>query len=506
MMAVAERLPSMPLADLLAGVSPVLPERNLPVQGLALDSREVRPGFLFMAMRGHDHHGLKHLSEARVRGAVAVAYDPEGASEYLPVPTDVPAFAVPQLDQQVGGVAARFYADPSAQLRVLAVTGTNGKTSVSELTAQLLTELGWPCGLLGTLGYGVYGTELVPPPHTTPDALQLQQWLADFRDRQVRQVSMEASSHALDQGRLNGVHLRSAAFTNLTRDHLDYHGSMAAYGVAKRRLFELPGLKHAVINLDDAFGHELCAGLDAHIDLIGYSVSGARVAHGRVLHAERVDLHAAGLRFDIGGDFGSGHVETALLGLFNVYNLLAVLGLLLSVEIPFADALAALARARTVPGRMECFGGTGRRPLVVVDYAHTPDALEKALSAARAHCSGQLWCVFGCGGERDRGKRPQMGTIAERLADHVIVTDDNPRREDGDAIVSEILAGLQHPERAAVQRQRARAIAAALKAAGAEDVVLVAGKGHEDYQVIGERRIAYSDRETVRRLLSEVRE
>lgn len=504
MMAAAERLPSTPLADLLAGVSPVLPERDLPIHGLALDSREVHPGFLFMAVHGHDHHGLKHLAEARARGAAAVAYDPEGAAEYLPVPTGMPAFAVRHLDQQVGGVAVRFYADPSAALRVLAVTGTNGKTSVSELTAQLLTELGRSCGLLGTLGYGVYGAALAPPPHTTPDAVHLQQWLADFRDRNVRQVSMEASSHALDQGRLNGVHLHSAAFTNLTRDHLDYHGSMAAYGAAKRRLFELPGLRHAVINLDDAFGRELCARLDSRVDLIGYSATDVRVSRGRVLRAKRVDLHAAGLHFDVEGDFGSGHVETRLLGLFNVYNLLAVLGLLLSVEVPFADALAALGRAQTVPGRMECFGGQGRKPLVVVDYAHTPDALEKALGAARAHCRGQLWCVFGCGGDRDRGKRPQMGAVAERLADHVIVTDDNPRREDGDAIVGEILAGVQGRERVVVQRQRARAIAGALNAAAAQDVVLVAGKGHEDYQVIGERRIAYSDRETVERLLSGV--
>ncbi|MGH8277969.1 MAG: UDP-N-acetylmuramoyl-L-alanyl-D-glutamate--2,6-diaminopimelate ligase [Gammaproteobacteria bacterium] len=504
MSALAERSAELRLGPLLAGFAEIPAERDVPVQGLALDSRAVHAGYLFLALRGHDHHGLKHLAEARTRGARAVAYDPAGADAYLPVPAGLPAFPVSALGEKTGYLAARFYADPSAHARVVAVTGTSGKTSVAALTAQLLTGLGRPCGLIGTLGYGVYGTPLAPAPYTTPDAVQLQAWLARFRDRQVRHVSMEASSHALDQGRLNGVQLRAAAFTNLSRDHLDYHGTLAAYAAAKRRLFELPGLAAAVVNLDDAFGRELAAALAADVQLFGYTLESSTLPRGRVLSAGPLSLHAGGMRFEVQGDYGAGTVETTLLGRFNVYNLLAVLGLLLALDVPFGAALAALGTARTVPGRMQCFGGGAGAPLVVVDYAHKPDALEKALTAARTHCQGELWCVFGCGGERDRGKRPQMAAIAERLADHVIVTDDNPRHEDGDVIVQEILAGLHAAGKVQVERERARAIAAAISAAASGDVVLVAGKGHETYQLVGDRRMPFSDTEVVVKLLAEV--
>lgn len=498
------RLPSGPtLAGVLRGVTPVAPERDQSLQGLALDSREIRPGFLFLAVRGHDHHGLKHLDDARRRGAIAVAYDPEGAVEYLPNLKGMPGFAVRELAQQAGLIAARFYADPSAAQNVVAVTGTNGKTSVSLITAQLLTHLGKPCGLLGTLGYGVYGKPQAAT-HTTPDAVNVQAWLARFRDARVRYTSMEASSHALDQGRLNGVHLNVAVFTNLTRDHLDYHGSMEVYGAAKRRLFEMPGLQRAVINLDDAFGQELAATLPSQVALIGYTLENHRAPRGQTLRATHLSLGVGGTHFDVVGEMGSGHVDTRLLGRFNVQNLLAVLGVLQALAVPFDQALATLSQAHTVPGRMQCFGGDSGRPLVVVDYAHTPDALEKALSAARAHCAGQLWCVFGCGGERDHGKRPQMGALAEKLADHVIITDDNPRHEDGDTIVAEILEGVVDRQHISVQRDRARAIAEALESAGSGDVVLVAGKGHEDYQIIGDENLKYSDREVVRQLLGKV--
>lgn len=491
------------LASVLQDVVAVAPERDQPLQGLALDSRAIRPGFLFLAVRGHDHHGLQHLQDASRRGAIAVAYDPDGALTFLPELKGLPAFAVRELAQQAGPIAARFYAEPSAAQRVVAVTGTNGKTSVSLISAQILTQLGKSCGLLGTLGCGVYG-QLEPAANTTPDAVSVQAWLARFRDARVQHVSMEASSHALDQGRLNGVHVGVAVFTNLTRDHLDYHGSMQAYGAAKRRLFEMPGLRQAVINLDDAFGRELASSLPASIALTGYTLEDRRAERGQTLQATRLSLGADGTQFDVTGAAGSGRVSTRLLGRFNLQNLLAVLGVLQALDVPFAGALAALSQARTVPGRMECFGGSSR-PLVVVDYAHTPDALEKALAAARAHCAGQLWCVFGCGGERDRGKRPQMGALAERFADHVIITDDNPRHEDGDGIVAEILAGVTDRRRVQVQRDRALAIAAAVQAARAGDVILVAGKGHENYQIVGDCNLEYSDRDTVQQLLREVR-
>ncbi|MDE2346385.1 MAG: UDP-N-acetylmuramoyl-L-alanyl-D-glutamate--2,6-diaminopimelate ligase [Gammaproteobacteria bacterium] len=502
MTAQARSLSGVSLAQVMGGVAKIPPERDLMLQGLTLDSRRIRSGYLFLACRGQQHHGLEFMMEARRRGAVAVAYDPDGAVEYLASLRDFPAYAVRDLQQHAGPMAARFYADPSAAQTVIAVTGTNGKTSVSQIVAQALTGLGTPCGVLGTLGYGVFG-DLEIPSHTTPDAVSVQGWLARFRDRGVQHVSMEASSHALDQGRLSGVHVAVAVFTNLTRDHLDYHPDMQSYGAAKRRLFGMPGLKHAVVNLDDDFGRQLPAGLSQAIGCTGYTLEPGRVFAGKLLRATHVSLHAGGTRFDVEGSFGTGHVQSRLLGAFNVGNLLAVLGVLLALEVPFGQALRVIENAQTVPGRMECFGGGGR-PLVVVDYAHTPDALEKALQVSRAHCRGLLSCVFGCGGERDRGKRAQMGAIAARLADKIILTDDNPRHENGDAIIREILAGIGAFGGVQIQRDRARAVRQAVESAAAGDVVLVAGKGHETYQVVGDEQLAYSDRETVAGLLRQV--
>ncbi len=492
MMAQAHRSAGTPFAELLKGLAPV--GAHASIRGLALDSRSIGPGYLFLAVRGHDHHGLKHLADAMKRGAVAVVYDPAGAEAHLPLPAGLPAAALPDLGHKAGLIAARFYADPTASQWVMAVTGTNGKTSVSLITAQALTEAGQACGVLGTVGFGAYD-KLEAPTHTTPDAVSMQAWLARFREQGLKRISMEASSHALEQGRLAGVHVETGVFTNLTRDHLDYHGSMEAYGAAKRRLFLMPGVKHAVINLDDEFGRSLPSALPRVVSVIGYSLEGRKSPVGRTLLGENLALNSGGLTFDVAGDFGHGHVDSRLLGRFNAQNLLAVMGALITLDMDFNAALRALSRARTVPGRMECFGGGEEQPLVVVDYAHTPDALEKALTAARAHCRGRLWCVFGCGGERDRGKRSQMGAIAERLADQIIITDDNPRHEDGDAIVAEILAGMK--TKPVVERDRAKAVAQAVQGATPGDVVLVAGKGHETEQVIGDQELEYSDRATV---------
>ncbi|HEV2332827.1 MAG TPA: UDP-N-acetylmuramoyl-L-alanyl-D-glutamate--2,6-diaminopimelate ligase [Gammaproteobacteria bacterium] len=500
MMAKSKAIDGIELSELLAGEGRV--PAGTYIHGLALDSRGVRPGYLFLACRGHDHHGLRHLTDACARGAVAVAYDPAGADEYLPLHSDLPSAAVPDLARKAGPIAARFYADPTAGQKVVGVTGTNGKTSVSLITAQSLTEAGKACGVLGTVGFGPYG-KLETPTHTTPDAVSLQAWFARFRDQGLRHASMEVSSHALDQGRANGVHFAVAVFTNLSHDHLDYHGSLEAYGTAKRRLFDMPGLKQAVINLDDAFGRRLAADLPEGVQCIGYTLEGRESPVGVTLKGTGLALNSGGITFDVAGELGRGHVDSRLLGRFNAYNLLAVQGALLALGLRFEETLRALGRARTVPGRMECFGGGEQHPLVVVDYAHTPDGLEKALTAARAHCRGELWCVFGCGGDRDRRKRPEMGAIAERLADRLLVTDDNPRHEDGDAIVAEILAGMNQPGRAQVQRDRRAATAQAVHAAVPGDVVLVAGKGHETEQVVGDRKLPYSDRETVAGLFGE---
>ncbi|HEY1773163.1 MAG TPA: UDP-N-acetylmuramoyl-L-alanyl-D-glutamate--2,6-diaminopimelate ligase [Gammaproteobacteria bacterium] len=502
MMAEAHDLSGMRLVDLLPSESKLPQGGEVSIRGLALDSRGVGPGYLFLACKGQDHHGLAHLADARSRGAVALAYDPAGADAYLPLPTGLPAAAVTGLAYKASGIAAKFYGDPTAHQQVMAVTGTNGKTSVSLITAQSLSEAGKPCGVLGTVGFGAYG-KLERPTHTTPDAVSTQAWLARFRDQDLTHVSMEASSHALHQGRVDGVHFAVAVFTNLTRDHLDYHGDMQSYGAAKRRLFEHPGLKYAVINLDDAFGRELAATLSTRVECIGYTLEDRESPRGTTLRGSDLQLDSGGLSFDVTSEAGIGHVDSRLLARFNAENLLAVQGVLLALGMSFEATLEALARARTVPGRMECFGGGLRQPLVVVDYAHTPDALEKSLTAARSHCRGRLWCVFGCGGERDRGKRPQMGAIAESLADRIVITDDNPRGEDGDAIVAEILAGIRDHNRVTVERDRARAVERAVRGALPGDVVLVAGKGHETEQIKGGQKLHYSDRETAARLTEE---
>jgi UDP-N-acetylmuramoyl-L-alanyl-D-glutamate--2,6-diaminopimelate ligase len=325
--------------------------------------------------------------------------------------------------------------------------------------------------------------------------MTVQRLLAEFADQNATRVAMEVSSHALEQGRVNGVAFSVAVFTNLTRDHLDYHGDMQAYGKAKASLFAMEGLQHAVINHDDAFGRDLLAGLDARIKVLSYGMDGGDV------HAREIKLLPDGLWLRVTTPAGETELRSPLIGRFNAYNLLAVLATLLALGVNLAEAATRLSRATAPAGRVERFGGACGLPLVVVDYAHTPDALEKILMALREHVRGQLWCVFGCGGDRDRGKRPLMGEIAERLADRVILTDDNPRHESGDAIIADILRGMRASPR--VIRERKAAIAEAIHDAGEGDIVLVAGKGHEDYQQIGDSRLPYNDCDAVRELLGE---
>jgi UDP-N-acetylmuramoyl-L-alanyl-D-glutamate--2,6-diaminopimelate ligase len=314
---------------------------------------------------------------------------------------------------------------------------------------------------------------------------------------------MEVSSHALDQGRVNGVDFKVAVWTNLTRDHLDYHGDMAAYAIAKQRLFKAPGLRHAVINIDDDYGRELLATIPAGVQTIGYTLNATQHSTLNTQHllaGSDLQLTDAGIDLHVQSPWGEGRLQAGLLGRFNASNLLAALATLLALGVSFDSAVQRLGGVSTVPGRMERFGG-GRQPLVVVDYAHTPDALEQALRALRGHCHGKLWCIFGCGGERDTGKRPLMGEVAEQSADRVVVTDDNPRGEDPIQIVADIMAGMRNPDAAYLRRDRTLAIAFAIEQSRPGDVILVAGKGHEDYQQVGTRRIPYSDRRSVATLL-----
>ena len=478
------------LRELLDGIARVPGVANREVRNLQTDSRRVQSGDLFLAVPGMVMDGRDYIGDAVASGAAAIVYETGDGFALRAAP--VPVFGVSGLRHKIGIIAERFYGSPSRRLVVIGVTGTNGKTTCAQLLAQALDQPPRRCAVIGTLGYGFPGA-LNASMHTTPDAMTVQRLLADFAEQGAVQVAMEVSSHALEQGRVNGVAFSVAVFTNLTRDHLDYHGDMQAYGKAKAGLFAMEGIKHAVINHDDPFGRSLLAGVDAQIRTLSYGIEGGDV------RAREVRLLPDGLWLRVATPEGETELRSPLIGRFNAYNLLAVLATLLALGVKLGEAVTRLARAHAPAGRVERFGGARGLPLVVVDYAHTPDALEKILLALREHARGKLWCVFGCGGDRDRGKRPVMGGIAERLADRVVLTDDNPRHESGDAIIADILGGMNAAP--PVIRERKAAIAEAIQHAGEADIVLIAGKGHEDYQQVGDTRLPYSDRDAVRELL-----
>ena len=497
----------MRLSAALAGLADVPPALDVLVPRLVADSRRVQAGDVFVALEGTTTHGLRHAADVLAKGAAAILFDAPLPAEFAtsgatPLPREVAARAIGVIGLRaaLGAVADRAAGSPSRALRVVGVTGTNGKTSTVQLIAQALEALGTPAGTIGTLGAGRVGA-LVEGERTTPDVLSVHALLARLRDDGARAVAMEVSSHALDQGRVDGVRFEVAVFSNLTRDHLDYHGTMAAYGAAKAKLFAWPALAAAVVNVDDALGREIAATLQATPGAMRegcWTVSAAGDATAR-LRAEGLALTPDGLRFDLvernGANADGGlraTVQSPLLGRFNADNLLAVAGALRALGFDFPRVVEVLSRLEPVQGRMTRLGG-GARPLVVVDYAHTPDALKQALASLRGHVQGALVCVFGCGGERDRGKRAEMAAIAEAGADRVVVTDDNPRGEDGDAIVADILAGFREPARHAVQRDRRAAIRAAVSGAQPGDVVLLAGKGHEPYQEITGVKHAFDD-------------
>lgn len=476
-------------------IEDVVPE--IVVTGVTLDSRQVEPGYLFLALAGTQVQGHQFIGQAVQKGAVAVLFDPAAGAASAEV--SVPCIAVNDLVHKAGIIAERFFAEPSRELFMVGVTGTNGKTSCTQFLAQAYHSEASPCGIIGTIGNGFYG-ELDAASHTTPDAVSLHRLLRKLRDQGATRVVMEVSSHGLDQGRVAGVSFDVAVFTNLSRDHLDYHGDMATYGRAKSRLFALPGLEWAVINTDDAFGRSLVDAIPEAVNVATYGMGQPGTQRGARIQGHLIRLDRQGLVLKVETPWGQGTITSSLLGRFNASNLLAVFGALLTSGIEFDVAVQRLQSLNTVPGRMERFGGANQ-PLVVVDYAHTPDALYQVLTTLREHCAGRLWCVFGCGGNRDRGKRPLMGEVAEQYADRIIVTNDNPRREDPQFIVNEILSGMKHPDAATVITDRATAIAHALRRASANDVVLIAGKGHEDYQQIGDERLPFSDRSQVQALL-----
>lgn len=488
----------MDLADLLAGVGEK-PARHAPVAGLCLDSRALRPGEVFIALTGSRCHGLAHAGQAIRHGAAAIVYDPAdgGASLAEALPNGVSRHAVANLRQKLGIIASRYFNEPSQRLDVIGVTGTNGKTSCTHFIAQALGTTR-PCAVMGTLGWGQPG-ELEPTLNTTPDPIALQGVMARLVDKGFRSLAMEVSSHGLEQGRVNGVCFKGALFTNVSRDHLDYHGTMEAYLGAKLKLLAAPGLEFAVCNLDDPSAPAVRCAAPPGLPVWGFSRRGQR--DGNVLFARDVVQDEAGLSFIARHAGESVAVRAPVFGEFNAENLMASLTVLLALGLPLGEAAQRLAEARAVPGRMERFGAGFDGPAVVVDYAHTPHALESVLCSLRPHCPGKLVAVFGCGGDRDRGKRPLMGETASNWADEIILTDDNPRSEDGEAIIREILAGCRHPGQVTVIRDRRAAIEEAIRRAAKSDMVLVAGKGHESTQEVGGVKHAFSDRQVVREVL-----
>jgi UDP-N-acetylmuramoyl-L-alanyl-D-glutamate--2,6-diaminopimelate ligase len=459
---------------------------------LYADSRQVGLGDGFMAWPGAASDGRAFVGAALQRGAGACLVERVGMEAYGIAGKSIASYH--GLKADAGAIASQVYGEPSRSLAVIAVTGTNGKTSTAWWLAQALTKVGssetGPCGVIGTLGVGC-PPALESTGMTTPDPVQLQTVLKGFVDEGLSACAMEASSIGIDDDRLTGTHIRVAVFTNLTQDHLDYHGSMQAYWQAKRKLFSWDGLVSAVINIDDVKGAELAAELGGgNLDL--WTTSCTQSAR---LQACNIAYSPLGLSFEVREGDESRTLNTSLIGGYNVANLLGVLGAMRSLRVPLVDAVAACGSLEPVPGRMECVGGAGA-PRVVVDYAHTPDALEQVLRALRPMAvqrGGQLWCVFGCGGDRDASKRPMMGAIAARQADRVVVTSDNPRSERPEAIVAQILLGTSQCKSVSVQVDRAMAIAESIAQSGNNDVILLAGKGHEVTQEIAGVKHPFSD-------------
>jgi UDP-N-acetylmuramyl-tripeptide synthetase len=452
------------------------------------DSRRVEPGVAFAAYPGAHADGRKFVPDAIERGASAVLWESAGFA--WDRSWQVPHLPIEGLQQRLGSIADFIYGSPSKSLWMVGVTGTNGKTSCAHWIAHALDACGHRAGILGTLGNGLVGG-LAPASHTTPDAPALHEMLKQFKSAGATSVAMEVSSHGLEQGRVSGIKFDVALFTNLTRDHLDYHHTMAAYGQAKAKLFTWPGLRTAVVNADDPFGQSLidsARGRGAR--MLSYGLASADVA------ATRMGVSESGLALTVATPWGKGEFSSPMIGTFNAQNLLGVLGVLLASDVPLDTATAAVARLQPPAGRMQRLGGRDR-PLVIVDYAHTPDALEKVLGALKPAVgpSGELICVFGCGGDRDPGKRPEMGHIAARFADRVVVTSDNPRSEDPTAIANAVARGVRDEgnRRWTIEIDRRAAIHQAVAAARAGDVVLVAGKGHETYQESNGVRAPFSD-------------
>jgi UDP-N-acetylmuramoyl-L-alanyl-D-glutamate--2,6-diaminopimelate ligase len=476
---------SIKLSQLLNGFAII--DQDFEISGITLDSRTANAGFAFIALDGSNQHGLSHADQAIANGAAVIVYENSVQANHLAAAIKtVPVIAVAGLAEKLGEIAARFYEQPSQHLSVIGITGTNGKTSCSQFLGQALDH----CGIIGTLGWGTWGS-LKQTVNTTPDAIAVQRMLAELLNQGNSSVAMEVSSHGLHQGRVNNVQFKGAVYTNISRDHLDYHGNMDDYLQAKLQLLNSPGLEFVVINADDAYSEQIIAAVPQSVRI--WLVSTKNVANniGEQVLAKNIQQQMQGIAFDACWNGSQQAITVPVFGEFNIENSLLVLAVMLAMGMSLQDAATRLAKIKPVTGRMECFGGINA-PLVFVDYAHTPDALDKVLGGLKKHCQQNLWVVFGCGGNRDAGKRPQMGASAEKWADHVLITDDNPRFESAQDIVKDILTGCRS-DKVRVVQDRKMAIRQAVNDADAGDVVVIAGKGHEQYQEIKGVQLPFSD-------------
>lgn len=505
---------------------------DIRIEGLTLDSRDVNTKTAFVAVKGHERDGRDFIPQAISLGArvILAQTDDSQAHGQMEMRDHSVIISLYQLPSMLSALAAAFYDYPALKMMTVAVTGTNGKTSTVQLLTQLKDALGTRSASVGTLGSSVYEGEntqwvTTAAANTTPDAIRLQYVLAEFVQCEVRHTAFEASSHALVQGRLSQVKTDIAVFTNLTRDHLDYHGTMEEYAKAKRLLLDQPGLEAVVLNVNDSESQNWADYLDANAAKDGSSeeiaISKPRVTRvwtgfeptddvlathkqpqDRHCFATNVSYHSSGIRFDLVSSWGTAPIELALFGSFNVSNTLSAISCLLAQGERFENVVRVVNGLQPVPGRMEVFP-VGGSASVIVDYAHTPDALEQVLKSAKTHTAGKVWCVFGCGGDRDKGKRPLMGAAAEQHADVIVITTDNSRSESPESIASDIKAGLQRPNDAVEEADRESAIRYCLDSADENDIIIVAGKGHEDYQIIGTQQTDYNERTVVARLQQE---
>lgn len=505
MMTASGSLSGVTLTTLLHGLGSELPD--VFVQGIKLDSRAIKRDDLFIAVSGNQCHGLCYLDQAIIMGAAAVVYDPLGVDSLTLVQAlaacPVPIVALSDLNEKIGEIAARFYQHPSKHLKVIGITGTNGKTSCSHYIAQALTEIK-PAAVIGTLGWGLLG-QLQATNNTTPNAVELQKYLNALLDNDINIVAMEVSSHGLVQGRTNGTAMVGALYTNISRDHLDYHGNIDAYLSAKLTLLQAPGLGFVVVNLDDPYTQQIIAQVPDSVRIIGFSrqpnIEASDHRAIETVMARQIRQQSSSLFFEAHYQSSSSPVSTGLLGDFNVENLLASVAVIIGMGYSLVEATRLLSKVRAVPGRMECFSSGSHEPQVIVDYAHTPAALENVLRSAKALTQGRLWVVFGCGGNRDAGKRAEMGQVAEAIADHTILTDDNPRYEPGEIIIADIQSGCTHSHQISICFDREQAIISTIQQATSGDIVVIAGKGHELTQDIKGVLHPFSDQQVVRKAL-----